>query len=59
MSDRFTTQKVTVIDRLKSTTDKPTREPAEHPDRVPQERVAHPLTSRKKPGPARRTERPC
>jgi hypothetical protein len=60
MAARSSTRKVSAADSLRPITDKLTREPAEHPDRIPQERVAHPVTARgKAPSPARRTERPC
>jgi hypothetical protein len=32
---------------VKPTTDRPTREPAEHPDRIPEDRATHPVTSRR------------
>ena len=34
---------------LKPATDRPTREPAEHPDRIPEDRATHPVTSRRPP----------
>lgn len=33
-----------ITDRLKPVTDRVTREPAEHPDRIPEESAPHPVT---------------
>ena len=38
-----------IIDVLKPATDRVTREPAEHPDRIPAEPKAHPVTRSRSP----------
>jgi hypothetical protein len=61
MTDTETDTETVVVPRkrtdvLKSQSDRLTREPAEHPDRIPSERPAHPVTRAPR---AARSDRPA